>query len=255
MKLKFKQKPNKVIIKSRNLRLLHKKYFQEHLRNNLLGVEFESMPLCFYINAYNSKLQNSLDEIAPVTKKEVNFRPNQPWFNAEVRTLKRKKRQTERKYKKDQNDCNYKKYGKQKSIYYSNLKQTRINYYLQVLQFNENNSKVIYNTIKKLTGDMQQKIFPSGYTAKKLVKLFSKHFFDKIVTFRSLINSKSDESHLRENKVKSSIKFEQMNSFLPVSIKELQHLISSMNNKSSLLDPSPVGLIKECSDIIFPFYS
>ena len=43
-----------------------------------------------------------------------------------------------------------------------------------------------------------------------------------------------------------------MNNFLPVSIKELQHLISSMNNKSSLLDPAPVSLIKECSDMIFP---
>ena len=99
---------------------------------------------------------------------------------------------------------------------------------------------------------MQQKIFPSGYTAKDMVELFSKHFFDKIVTLRSLINSKSYESHLKENKVECSVKFEHMDSFLPVSIKELQHLISSMNNKSSLLDPSPVSLIKECSDIIFP---
>ena len=49
------------------------------------------MLLCSYINAYNSKLQNSLDKIAPVTKKEVNSRPNQPWLNAELRTLKRKK--------------------------------------------------------------------------------------------------------------------------------------------------------------------
>ena len=43
-----------------------------------------------------------------------------------------------------------------------------------------------------------------------------------------------------------------MDSFLPVSIKKLQHLISLMNNKSSLLDPASVSLIKECSDIIFP---
>ena len=57
-KLKIKQKPDKIIIKSRNLRLLDKKNFQEHLRNNFLGVEFKPMPLCSFINAYNSKLQN-----------------------------------------------------------------------------------------------------------------------------------------------------------------------------------------------------
>ena len=62
---------------------LKKKSFKEHLRNYFLGVEFESMPLCSCINAYNSKLQNSLDEIASVTKKEVNSRKNQPCFNAE----------------------------------------------------------------------------------------------------------------------------------------------------------------------------
>ena len=65
------------------------------------------------------------------------------------------------------------------------------------------------------------------------------------------MNFKSDESHLTENKVECSVKFEQMDSFLPVSIKELQHPISLMNNKSSLFDPVPVSLIKECSDIIF----
>ena len=42
-----------------------------------------------------------LDEIALSTKKEVNSRPNQPWFNAELRILKRKKCQTERKYQKN----------------------------------------------------------------------------------------------------------------------------------------------------------
>ena len=151
---------DKIIIKSRNLRLIEKN-FSRTSKKQFLGVEFESMLLCSCINAYDSKLQNSLDEIASVTKKKVNFRKNQPCFNTELRTLKRKKRQTERKYKKDQNNCNYDKYRKQKSIYNSNLKQARINYYSQVLQFNESNSKVIYNTIKKLSGDMQQKIFPS----------------------------------------------------------------------------------------------
>ena len=42
LKLKIKQKPDKIIIKSKNLRLLDKKNFQEHLKNNFLGVEFES---------------------------------------------------------------------------------------------------------------------------------------------------------------------------------------------------------------------
>ena len=105
-------KHDKIIIKSRNLWLFDKKNFQKHLRNNFLRIEFETMPLCSCINAYNSKLQNSSEEIAPVTKKEVNSRPNQSWFNAELRTVKRKKRQGERKYKKDQNDCNYEKYRK-----------------------------------------------------------------------------------------------------------------------------------------------
>ena len=134
------------------------------------------MFLCICINTDNSKSQSSLDKIASDTKKEVNSRPNQPWFNAKLRILKRKKHQTERKYKKGQNDFNYEKYRKQKSIY-SNLKKTRINYYSEVLQFNESNSKIIYNTIKRFSGDMQQKIFPSGYIAKELVELCSKQFF------------------------------------------------------------------------------
>ena len=100
LKLKIKQKSDKIIIKSRNLRLLDKKHFQEHLKNNFLGVEFESMPLCSCINAYNYKLQNSLDKIVLVTKKEVNSRPNQPWFNAELRTLKRKKTSNRKKIQK-----------------------------------------------------------------------------------------------------------------------------------------------------------
>ena len=43
-----------------------------------------------------------------------------------------------------------------------------------------------------------------------------------------------------------------MEEFLPVATTELKTIISSMNNKNCLLDPAPVKLMRQCSQVIFP---
>ena len=42
-----------------------------------------------------------------------------------------------------------------------------------------------------------------------------------------------------------------MSEFSPLSIGELASMISCIDNKSCHYDPSPVNLIKQCSDITF----
>ena len=107
--------------------------------------------------------------------------------------------------------------------------------------------------IQKLSGDTIQRVLPSGYATKTLVEMFSKYFYKKITTIRSTIKVKSSEINFATNvNTNKDTQLYEMSEFSPLSIAELTSIISCINNKSCHYDPSPVNLIKQCSDITFP---
>ena len=193
-----------------------------------------------------------MDEISPLVKRTIKYRPYQCWFNDELRELKKKKRKLERKFKKNSNNQNYAEYKKQKLLYYFSLKQTRTAYYSGILQNSETNSKIMYNTIQMLSGDNKEKNLSSGFCVKDLVELFSDYFHEKIVSTRSNLNTNSQQEILITDKQSRVLVCDQMEEFLLISTTELKTIISSMNNKNCLLDPAPVKLMRQCPQVIFP---
>ena len=198
-------------------------------------------------------MQNSLDKIAPVVEKTVQHKPLQSWFNLKLRNLKKKKCQAERRYKKLPNKYNLQEFKKQQMTYYSNIRQVKVDYYFRILQNSEKNTKLLYTMIQKLSGDTIQRVLPSGYATKTLVEMFSKYFYEKITIIRSTIKVKSSEINFATNvNTNKDTQLYEMSEFSPLSIAELASIISCINNKSCHYDPSPVNLIKQCSDITFP---
>ena len=53
--------------------------------------------------------------------------------------------------------------------------------------------------IQKLSGDTIERVLPSGYATKTLVKIFSKYFYEKVTTICSTIKVKSSEINFATN--------------------------------------------------------
>jgi hypothetical protein len=52
------------------------------------------------IDIYNGSLKGIYDSLCPIQTREINYRPWAPWYNDDLRAVKREKRRLERKFKK-----------------------------------------------------------------------------------------------------------------------------------------------------------
>ena len=210
MNMKIEKTPEKLVMYSRNLKMLDINMYQECLANHFTKIDVVSMSLALCINEYNYGIKTSLNEISPLVKRILKYRPYQCWFNDKVRELKKKKRKLKRKFEKNSNNQNYAEYKKQKLLYCSSPKQTRTAYYSGILQESEKNSKIMYNTIQMLSCDNKEKLLPSGFCVKDLVELFSDYFHKKIVSIRSNLNTNSQQETLINDKQSRVLVCDQM---------------------------------------------
>ena len=98
MNMKIEKTHEKLVIHSRNLKILDINIYQECLANYFTKIDVESMSLASCINEYNYEIKTSLDEISPLIKRTIKYRPYQCWFNDELRELKKKKQKLKRKF-------------------------------------------------------------------------------------------------------------------------------------------------------------
>ena len=89
--MKIEKTPEKLVIYFRNLKILDINMYQECLANYFTKIDVESMSLASCINEYNYGSITSLDEISPLVKRTIKYRPYQCRFNDELRELKKKK--------------------------------------------------------------------------------------------------------------------------------------------------------------------
>ena len=89
------------MIKTRNLGLLDANMLESLLLNSSLSKNFDTLSLHQSVEKYNSASLDSLDQASPAEIKIIKHRLEQPWFTSDLRTLKRKKRILERRYKKN----------------------------------------------------------------------------------------------------------------------------------------------------------
>ena len=191
-------------------------------------------------------------------------RPNQPWFKCELCQLKQKKCQAERKLRKHPNKVNLSEYGKLKNTYYSAIKSSRIRYNAQILSgYEKNNPKALYQCVQKLSGNSAPKIFPSSFSDADLADKFAKYFENKISLIRSSfythrhqdddLGNDTFSAHEAEN-IESLHTTNYMSEFNSITGEDLNYMLSKLNNKNYMFDPTPLSILKPCSRIINPIF-
>ena len=83
----------------------------------------------FLTSQYNDVLQLLMDKHAPVRTRTITLRPYTPWFNENLRNLKRQKRRLERKYVTSGLEVHRQMYRDHCRIYNDAINSTKIDYY------------------------------------------------------------------------------------------------------------------------------
>ena len=206
------------------------------------------------VESYNATLSDICNRVSPVVVKIVKERTQQVWYTAELQKEKREKRKAERKYIKHRSEINGTDYKRLCDIYYTNVKETRCNYYANIISTKKDDMKAVYGIVNKLSGDGKINIIPKSKSDKELANDFAQFFTEKIVDIRKKITndrngwfvSLGSSIQIYRNQISP------LNYFSPVTTEELNSIYNEMKKKNYVKDPIPVRAHIKCFESIRP---
>ena len=97
LNVRYDMKPSEITLKTRDLASLNVDKFCLILNESFIHEDLELDTLDGCVENYNSVLQASLNSLTPFREIVIKPRPNQPWYNNELRNFKRKKTPSRKK--------------------------------------------------------------------------------------------------------------------------------------------------------------
>lgn len=201
----------------------------------------------YLLELYNDITTFALDKFAPM-KTSRRQKARIPYFDDEMYCLKRQRRKDERKFRKTKNKSDWDAYTTTCKEYSLTLTKKKIAYYRKTLD--KADTKTLFNTCDKLMSRNKTKSkLPKEPDHYLLAQNFNKFFVEKITKIRDNIPfvPDSDEEQNGLNEDTNSL-----DRFNLVSEDYVKKVLINLSNKSSLLDPLPVWLLKKHMEFFLP---
>ncbi|XP_061565834.1 uncharacterized protein LOC133420655 [Cololabis saira] len=145
------------------------------------------------INDFSCLVTQIMDDIVPIKTKLISGKTKTPWRNVKtVRALKRNCRKSERKWRKTKLQADYKIYKNMLSTYNKEIKQSRQQYFSQIITDNSHNAKFLFSTIDKLINPPRP--IPTEFHSSDKCNEFASYFKSKILNIRNNIAGGRDPS-------------------------------------------------------------
>ena len=244
----------KVTLQYNDFSLLDKKLFCKDFNDSSLLSSTKHMNIDDTVDTVINTLSNIFVKQCPLQTKTVRKRNSfsKFWYTPDLLPLKRTKRQHERAYLKC--ECFHHKdlYDSTKRLYKEAMYSARSKYYAQVVEKNRSNPKDLYKTIKKLMGEEEVSVYPSGRNHQELADEFGQYYSDKIKIIRSDIIKEYSEISIIYPRRNTTSQPSSFNTFANITDEETLDLIKDISDKHHPDDPIPVWLLKENADMFIP---
>ena len=102
-------------------------------------------------DCFNMTLTDILDKHAPLKTRIMINRPKIPWFNDDIKQLKRKRRRLEKKALKTDLPGDWNNYHKVRNQYSTLLKSARVNYYSNLTDQRAGDSRKLFRVVNSLS--------------------------------------------------------------------------------------------------------
>ena len=243
----------------RDFKSFDKTKFIQDLLSHDLQSSTESLNADKTVDEVYHCLTNLLDKQCPLIEKTVKQRSSlsRHWYTHDLRILKRRKRQLERKWKKCPCVHHRAQYDNTLKAYRDALNIDRSRYCKNVINDNKSDPKALYKSIRNLMGDGEATVYPSSVSDRHLADNMADFFSNKTKRIRQEIDqSRQNISHRKyfnktDNTFATSFR---LTDFELLTNKNTIDLIKKMNNKSHPDNPIPVWFIKEQAEIFAPIF-
>ena len=99
---------------------------------------------------YQDTLSNLVDQHAPLTTKTIKVRNMVPWYNDEIKQVKRTRRQPKRRWRPTKLPCDHDRFKKQRKLVSQTLQSVKSNYYHTKITECGRDSKSLYSVMNSL---------------------------------------------------------------------------------------------------------
>ena len=246
-----KPPPTKKEISHRNLRNIDIEAWHNDLKKALSNPVSPINDVNIACGHFNQTLLHTMDKHAPIRTRLVTLRPYAPWFDDSLRSLKRKKRQLERRYRSTGLEVHRQVFSEHCTLYYDAIKSAKQDYYRK--RISNSDQSQLFNLIDDLLTVKSAPPLPSHDSPQVLANSFADFFDNKIVSLKERLRSSNfvdNDLSIVINQPSCSSCF---NNFSEVTVDQITKLIAKSKPKTSKLDPAPTGLIKQSVNIVAPF--
>ena len=127
---------------------------------------------------FNKTLTDILDKFAPLKTTTMINRPKVPWFNDDIKQLKRQRRRLEKRAVKTDLPGDWNNYHKVRNQYSAFLKSARVNYYSNLIDQCAGDSRRLFGVVN-LCWEPLETALPEHTEPTKLANEFGTFFLNK----------------------------------------------------------------------------
>ena len=211
-----------------------------------LSTDFSSSSPTDMVHLYNSTLTSALDSLAPVRTRKASFLRSSPWFNDELRQMKAKGRQLERRWRKDGLTVHRLAFRDHQKDYADAMRAARAAHYSTIIADGVGNPRTLFSTIDLLLNPINSG--PST-TTPELCNRFATFFKTKVDDIRAKITPSVRSLPICPYPTNGST----LSSFTEVAPAELLKILTKSRPTTCSLDPIPTPLLKSCSPTLVHF--
>ena len=142
-------------------------------------------------------------------------------------------------------------YKEQRHLVTCLIQKAQKEYYCNLVIENSGDQKALFSVIKSLTGNTRDAALPQfDDSLEELCDKFNNFFADKITTIRTGLKNAQKGSHIHHTE--QQFQGAALTHFHCPTTVEVRKIVMSSPSKSSLLDPIPTWLLKNCVDVLIP---
>ncbi len=184
--------------------------------------------------------------IDALSDKVIINRPRIPWFNDDIKQLKRKRRRLEKKALQTDLPGDWNDYHKVRNQYSALIKSARVNYYSNLIHQCAGDSRKLFRVVNSLSWKPLVTALPEHDDPSKRANEFGTFFVKKI----EILKENLDKFQVQEPRLAVVTPKENLENFSSLFSEEVCKIVRESSNASCRLDPVPTWLVKSCLDVL-----
>ena len=181
----------------RNLSAINLDALPADLSNSDLCKNTDLSDMHELVKSYNETLESVINRHAPLRTKTIVARPHVPWFNNEVKSVKREGRSAERKWRRTRQLCDFQIYKSRKNYMIFVMNRSRKKYYTDFVLEHGSDQRKLFNAAKSLFHQRNDLNFPAYDDQIMLANDIGEFFVQKVENIRNELDLSASDLHDR----------------------------------------------------------